>query len=691
MGNIRLKDKADIGRDLNDNDLIFTTKTNEDTDNPSSFFRIKNQITAFVTGLTETFYSKIGHIHSIVDINNLSNSLDTKANLSGTTFSAQINTPIISATTISAETIYSATTNLYNIFNQIGHTHLVTDVNNLSNSLDTKVNLSGATFSAQINTPIMSATTISADTINGEISLTTCYLYYDGSTGTTSGTYGCTLTSPGNWSITKFNTIYTIDDRLGNITITIPDASINNIGKYIYITKAKATQTQNHITILTPSGQNVSKNSTFKIWAPDSRVQLVSYQYDTNGKSAYRYRIASQHMPINEVVEVSYHGTALFSSITEALNYVNSSAVQPMTVKINPGYYYIDNTIQINCPYPISIDGFGTEMTNLIATNSLSGKPMFDIKTACDFSKIKFSGTSGYGLIDDECCLDCSTNGLYFEAHNIIIEGFFKGIEVECDSEFWVFDSIIRNCVKGVSCIGGSMGISEMSLFNNTNSLYLSASTTGNSFSVQNTIFNIETNQIGINYKDDKIKPKYHFVTSNAFYGNGIYTSGLTFTSKTQSDIRYENNAGLQNYRPESWMWISGNTNTTTIASSGTYSAASINVNSIQNYDFIKFSGTGTEAKFTYLPNIPRKCIFNISGDISVAGTNQVLSVALFKNNSILQNIDIRCATSAQPYPFSFSAINKLIENDSFEIRVSNLAATNNITLRTLMFSITTI
>lgn len=49
MSNIRLKDKLDIERNLNDNDLIFVTKTDENTDNHSTFLRIKNQIISGIT------------------------------------------------------------------------------------------------------------------------------------------------------------------------------------------------------------------------------------------------------------------------------------------------------------------------------------------------------------------------------------------------------------------------------------------------------------------------------------------------------------------------------------------------------------------------------------------------------------------------------------------------------------------
>ena len=73
-----------------------------------------------------------------------------------------------------------------------------------------------------------------------------------------------------------------------------------------------------------------------------------------------------------------------------------------------------------------------------------------------------------------------------------------------------------------------------------------------------------------------------------------------------------------------------------------------------QEYNFIKFSGTGSEAKFTYLPSPVRKGQFNISGDISCGTNNQTLSVALFKNGGILQDIDVRTTTGGQPSPFCF-------------------------------------
>lgn len=73
---IRIKDKSEVGRDLRDNDLVFITKTDEDTDNPAEFGRIKNQILneagTLYTNTTPT-PSTVGGISSGTTFENVSN------------------------------------------------------------------------------------------------------------------------------------------------------------------------------------------------------------------------------------------------------------------------------------------------------------------------------------------------------------------------------------------------------------------------------------------------------------------------------------------------------------------------------------------------------------------------------------------------------------------------------------------
>jgi hypothetical protein len=516
------------------------------------------------------------------------------------------------------------------------------------------------------------------------------YLTYDGISGTATGTKGCTLTSLGNWTITDFNTVYFIDDSGGNIIVTVPDSAEGNLGKTLHVIKPRLILSSNTILIRTVSDQSIAQKTTFYLRSPNDRAELISVPFVANGVAGNKYRVNMIEHSVHEEITISVGGTQLFTDIKDAIDYVNMYADGPRRIKVYPGTYYIDETIEINCPYPITIEGFGSETTHLMASTYLATTPMFNIITKCDFHRMTFLADDGYGLIDDECCLDCTVDSLYFEIDNVIIDGFYKGVEVEGNSEIWLFNSIIKNCQRGVHCIGGSFGISEMTLVDNEIGVYYEVLSSNNSFSLQNTIFDVPTGSIGISFVDNGITPLYNFATGNAFYGSGEYISGLTFLSQEQSDIRYENNTGLSNYQPSCWVWASSNTNTTTLTTLGTYYKANINSANIDALDLIKFSGDSTTQLFTYLPKVSRRCKFLISGDISGSNTNDILSVALYKNGTTkLQDIDIRTVTAGQPYPYSFNALNNVVQGDYFDIRISNLgSSTRTAILKTLMFNI---
>lgn len=104
------------------------------------------------TNINSLFADKI-HNHSISGITGLQGALDTKANLSGATFTGFVTIPILTATTISGGTIFSGSTNIEDLFAYKIHTHQISDVIGLSGVLSTKANLSGATFTGNIDAP----------------------------------------------------------------------------------------------------------------------------------------------------------------------------------------------------------------------------------------------------------------------------------------------------------------------------------------------------------------------------------------------------------------------------------------------------------------------------------------------------------------------------------------------------------
>ena len=75
------------------------------------------------------------------------------ATLSGATFTGTVNVPTLSATTLSASTIISGSTDLSSLFASPNHIH------------SQYATLSGATFTGTVNAPTLSATTLSATTI----------------------------------------------------------------------------------------------------------------------------------------------------------------------------------------------------------------------------------------------------------------------------------------------------------------------------------------------------------------------------------------------------------------------------------------------------------------------------------------------------------------------------------------------
>lgn len=549
----------------------------------------------------------------------------------------------------------------------------------------------GGTVIGETNfTSGLTASTISASTIVGEVKFDTVYLTYSGTSGTTSGTKGTTLTSNGNWSVTEFSTTYFVDTKNGNITVTIPDASVNNEGKTMIFVYPRLVASNNYFNIVTTSGQFVGQYTSQKLASPDDRIEIISVPFSANGSLTYKYRVINSTISVHEEVKVSVGGNQLFSDIKSAVDFVNAYADGPRTITVFPGTYYMSATTTINCPYPISIDGYGTDTTIIKAFPTLSGNPMFEIVTSCDFNKLHMSGTTGYGLVNDECCLDCSTSGLYFEVHNCLIDGFYKGLEIEGNSSAWIIDSIIQNCIDGVYVGNGNVGMSEMTLAKNNSAVFISAATSASTFSIQNTIFDVDAGKYGITYKDEVVTPSYFFATGNAFYGDGTFLSGLTFTSATQSDIRIENNVGLMDYKPLVFLWVSGNTSATT-AVTNVYVKPNVLPNRVIGNEKIKFLESATGLTYTYLPKITRRGIFTVSGDLSVSQTNVDVSVALFRNNTKLQDIDVRCATIGAPYQFAFNGINNLSQNDLIEFRFTKTTApTSTITLRTLMLTITT-
>ena len=166
----------------------------------SSLFTTQTSLSNYTTNSVFTVYTASTN----TTLTGLQNQLNTKANLSGATFTGNINTPSLSATTLSGGTIYSGNTNLYNIFSQLGGqvTSALpgTNVSTGGTATNPIINLinspsiNGLTFSGTATGNILSANTLSAATFySGSTSLKSAIL---NNTGVSATTYGSTTTIP---------------------------------------------------------------------------------------------------------------------------------------------------------------------------------------------------------------------------------------------------------------------------------------------------------------------------------------------------------------------------------------------------------------------------------------------------------------------------------------------------------------
>lgn len=131
-----------------------------------------------------TIYSGTTNIENLfasqASVSGFQAQLDTKANLSGATFTGNVFAPALSATTLSGGTIYSGSTDINSLFADKVHTHTISQITGLQGALDTKANLSGATFTGGVYAPTLSGGTI----YSGNTDIESIFVKGSGTSGT---------------------------------------------------------------------------------------------------------------------------------------------------------------------------------------------------------------------------------------------------------------------------------------------------------------------------------------------------------------------------------------------------------------------------------------------------------------------------------------------------------------------------
>jgi hypothetical protein len=302
----------------------------------------------------------------------------------------------------SANTIFSGTSNLNILFSHTGHTHNISDINNLQNVLNTKLNISGGTMTGGLLAPSISATTLSGGTIySGSTDLSDLFyketLWLPGNTGTNS------VRSLGNNKIYNNNSFSVgYDNKIYSYGSSIINGSNNRIYNiYFYghnsiaggISNKLYTADQGFIFgnnnrigsgVLLKAGGNLSilQGLNNQIYSSSYRSTILNGNQNKIHRSLGSVILNGKQNYINSAASFTNNYPSYYSSILQGLNNFlyrtkysdiingrnNKIEKSNYSIVLNGRYNYIQNNSVSNVNYNLIGSGF----RNIISGSSAS-------------------------------------------------------------------------------------------------------------------------------------------------------------------------------------------------------------------------------------------------------------------------------------------------------------------------------
>lgn len=191
-----------------------------------------------------------------------------------------------------------------------------------------------------------------------------------------------------------------------------------------------------------------------RVFANDNAAPVESIIVDAAGDVTIAENIYADNLaPILNRIIVGVEGD--FATLKEATDWFNASATADTEILLDGGLHLVADTIVVNNgTYDLDIRGLDTATTHLGPTTGLTGKPMFNIKSNCNLSKIDFhaSGLTNYGTLTDENCITFNTTAdIYSEVTDFLMDGFKIGIADLIGIQLYVFNFTITDCATGIS------------------------------------------------------------------------------------------------------------------------------------------------------------------------------------------------------------------------------------------------
>jgi hypothetical protein len=350
---------------------------------------------------------------------------------------------------------------------------------------------------------------------------------------------------------------------------------------------------------------------------------------------------------------------------------------------LGAGIHTITDTVTINLPYTLIIQGSAFDITIINAATGLFNKPMFSVQTACNFDSFRMYATTllNYGDLATENGINIIGNSLYCEIKNIGLYGFYDGILNVSNSELWLVEDEILDCkhdgINLNSASAGSRLSIYMSVFSgNVNACINLVKGSSTTVIVSGLIIDLTATQKGVLYDGANFLYTNISIKDTIWNKTGTLFSGFDFTRVDGRDANIEllNNNGTENKVPHAYLSILNNTATTTVTTANTYYKAVITAGTQSFYNCKAKVETN---KVTYQPLASRDGNISICANVLCNNSNRTVNIAIVKNGAVVNGIygqmSVRVTVQNQAFAVSMLAyIEDLSYNDYFEIWVTS-------------------
>lgn len=379
-----------------------------------------------------------------------------------------------------------------------------------------------------------------------------------------------------------------------------------------------------------------------------------------------------------DVIEVGPF--ASFKTIAEAIEFLEKHMNGPKVIRIAGQTFYLSETVDINLPYAVTIQGtsFGTGI--IAAGPGLTGKPMFRCESESYFKMLIFDATSlsGYGSSSGEDAIRLVGDGTYHEIKDCNFDGFYNAIVDSSDAELWLFECDISNAqnsgiLVSSSIPGTKLRVAETDFIHCRRGIELSRGSDAEiQLSSGQYINEFETDSALI-YRPETFSFSSMVISGNTWNHIGTKITGFDFSRPDGRDanVYMEGNTGSEDRKPHCEISVVNNSLSVTCdIANNWYKANWINTSSFTINWLIENN------KITYLPLKSRDVYVIITGNIMVNNNNRVLTLALVKNgnpNIRFGETTLRITTPNQPFQFSTVVyLQDVANNDYFELFCSS-------------------